>query len=172
MLKLSRLTDYAVVILVRLAEQKDGATSSLLALETGLSETTVAKVLKILSRCDLVLSRRGVKGGYKLARSLSEISVASVIMAMDGKIALTACVDGGGCHNGVLCGLQGRWDIINHVIRTAFEEISLEDMRTYKKNTNSTDKNQSVHEEASQCYCHSKSKNALKVTNTGRILSC
>ncbi|MBO6038137.1 MAG: SUF system Fe-S cluster assembly regulator [Acetobacter sp.] len=132
MLKLSRLTDYAVVILVRLGEQEGGGTSALLATKTGLSEPTVAKVLKTLSSVGLVLSRRGAKGGYKLARSLSDISVASVIVAMDGKIELTAGVDGGGCENGVFCGLQGRWDLINKAIRTTLENISLATMCLYE----------------------------------------
>lgn len=133
MLKLSRLADYAVVILVRLGEMEGVTTSPSLAAETGVPEPTVAKVLKALSGQGFVLSQRGAKGGYRLARPLAEISVASVITAMDGRIALTACVDGGGCDNGVSCSLCGSWDAINHAIRTTLEGISLENMRLNDK---------------------------------------
>ncbi|MGV4876083.1 SUF system Fe-S cluster assembly regulator [Acetobacter indonesiensis] len=129
MLKLSRLADYAVVILVNLGEQDGVVTSPALSAETGVPEPTVAKVLKVLSANKFVLSQRGAKGGYRLARPLSEISVASVIAAVDGKIALTACVDGGGCDTGVSCGMCGSWDTINKAIRDTLEAISLETMR-------------------------------------------
>ena len=129
MLKLSRLADYAIVILVRLGEQEGVVTSPSLAIDTGVPEPTVAKVLKLLSTHGFVLSQRGAKGGYRLARPLAEISVASVITTVDGRIALTACVDGGGCDNGVSCGLCGSWDTINQAIRATLESISLEDMR-------------------------------------------
>ncbi|MFT8674500.1 MAG: SUF system Fe-S cluster assembly regulator [Acetobacter sp.] len=129
MLKLSRLADYAIVILVKLGEQAGVVTSPCLAAETGVPEPTVAKVLKVLAGDGFVLSQRGAKGGYRLARPLADISVASVITAVDGKIALTACVDGGGCDNGVTCSLCGSWDTINQAIRTTLEGISLESMR-------------------------------------------
>lgn len=129
MLKLSRLADYAVVILVNLGEQDGVVTSPALAAETGVPEPTVAKVLKVLSAHKFVLSQRGAKGGYRLARPLSEISVASVIAAVDGKISLTACVDGGECDTGVSCGMCGTWDTINQAIRDTLEAISLETMR-------------------------------------------
>ncbi len=129
MLKLSRLADYAVVILVNLGEQDGVVTSPALAAETGVPEPTVAKILKVLSAHKFVLSQRGAKGGYRLARSLAEISVASVITAVDGKIALTACVDGGECDTGVSCGMCGSWDTINKAIRDTLEGISLEVMR-------------------------------------------
>lgn len=130
MLKLSRLADYAIVILVKLGEQAGVVTSPTLAAITGVPEPTVAKVLKVLSAHGFVLSQRGAKGGYRLARPLVDISVASVITAVDGKIALTACVDGGECDTGVSCGLCGSWDTINQAIRTTLEGISLESMRS------------------------------------------
>lgn len=129
MLKLSRLADYAVVILVNLGDQDGVVTSSFLASETGVPEPTVAKILKVLSANKFVLSQRGAKGGYRLARPLAEISVASVISAVDGRIALTACVEGGECDAGVSCGLCGSWDTINKAIRDTLEAISLETMR-------------------------------------------
>ena len=97
MLKLSKLTDYAVVVLVRLASGDLVQTSPCIAQATGVPEPTVAKVLKALAGSGLVASQRGARGGYRLARTLSDIPVADVIAAIDGPIALTACVEGGGC---------------------------------------------------------------------------
>jgi Rrf2 family protein len=95
MLRLSKLTDYAVVVLVRLAGGLEGVqTSPGIAAATGIPEPTVAKVLKTLAAGDLVSSQRGAKGGYRLNRDLSAIPIADVIAAIDGPIALTACVDG------------------------------------------------------------------------------
>ncbi len=142
MLRLSKLTDYAVVVLIRLAEGDRLAcrtecgepvqTSPGIAAATGVPEPTVAKVLKSLASANLVLSLRGARGGYRLARPLTAVSVADVIAAVDGPIALTACVDGGagGCDVQGLCAVKGRWDLVNDAIRHALDGITLEDMRS------------------------------------------
>ena len=93
MLRLSKLTDYAVVVLVRLSHHREVTTSPTLAQATGIPEPTVAKVLKALAGAGLVSSQRGARGGYRLAQPLSDIDVARVIAAIDGPISLTACVD-------------------------------------------------------------------------------
>lgn len=141
MLRLSKLTDYAVVVLIRLSEGERGGgrccgedavqTSPGIALATGVPEPTVAKVLKALSCANLVSSQRGARGGYRLARPLGEIAVADVIAAVDGPIALTACVDGGagGCDVQSLCAVKGRWDLVNDAIRAALSGITLAEMR-------------------------------------------
>src|SRR5436189_4549153 len=99
MLRLSKLTDYAVVVLVRLSSGEAVQTSPGIASSTGIPEPTVAKVLKALAGSGLVASQRGPRGGYRLMRPLAGIPIAGVIAAIDGPIALTACVDGGhvGC---------------------------------------------------------------------------
>ena len=95
MLRLSKLTDYAVVVLVRLDSGMESVqTSPGIAATTGIPEPTVAKVLKTLAAAALVTSQRGARGGYRLARPLEDIPVGEVIAAMDGPIALAACVDG------------------------------------------------------------------------------
>lgn len=134
MLRVSKLTDYAVVVLVRLAADSAEAsvqTSPSIACATGVPEPTVAKVLKALSAAGLVLSQRGARGGYRLIRPLETISVSDVIAAIDGPIALTACVDGGtgGCDVHGVCAVKGRWDIVNDTIRHALGAITLADMR-------------------------------------------
>lgn len=129
MLKLSKLTDYAVVVLVRLSASGEVQTSPGIAHATGVPEPTVAKVLKALAGGGLVASQRGARGGYRLVRTLSDIPVADVIAAIDGPIALTACVEGGCCDAESFCSMAGRWDPVNSAIRDALSAISLADMQ-------------------------------------------
>ena len=136
MLRLSKLTDYAVVVLIRLGDcQRAGEdcvqTSPGIAAATGVPEPTVAKVLKALGSSSLVISQRGARGGYRLSRPLDVVTVADVIAAIDGPIALTACVEGGGggCEVVNLCAVKGRWDLVNDAIRESLTNITLADMR-------------------------------------------
>ena len=135
MLRLSKLTDYAVVVLTRLA--RDGAapagpvqTALSLAGDTGIAEPTAAKVLKILAHAGLVEGVRGPRGGYRLTRSLVSVPLSDVIVAIDGPIALTACVDGGSgmCEAEAICPVRGRWDPVNDAIRRALSGITLADL--------------------------------------------
>jgi FeS assembly SUF system regulator len=129
MLRLSRLTDYAVVALVRLGRSDAVATTPGIAAAIGIPEPTVAKVLKALTCAGLVLSTRGAHGGYRLSRPLAGISIAEVIVALDGPLALTSCVDGAvGCESQSLCPVAGRWDPVNDAIRDALTSITLADM--------------------------------------------
>jgi FeS assembly SUF system regulator len=135
MLRLSKLTDYAVVVLIKLSTTPDICdavqTSPGIAAATGVPEPTVAKVLKALTSGGLVASQRGARGGYRLLRSLDDIAIADVIAAIDGPIALTACVDGAAtpCETQGLCAVKGRWDLVNDAIRRALGGITLADMR-------------------------------------------
>jgi len=118
-----------VVVLVRLARDRSPVqTSPGISGATGIPEPTVAKVLKAMTSKGLVASLRGAHGGYRLTRTLAEIRVADVIEAIDGPIALTACVDGGDCESQCLCPMRGRWDPVNAAIRGALGRITLEDM--------------------------------------------
>jgi len=130
-LKLSRLTDYAVVVLARMGTTPDARQSAPeLAARTGLAEPTVAKVLKILAQCGLVTGMRGARGGYMLARPLARIRLSEVITAFDGPIALTACVEGGqgGCEAGGGCPVRGRWEPVNAAIRDALSAVTIADL--------------------------------------------
>lgn len=132
MLRLSKLTDYAVVVLIRLSEHRAEPvqTTPGIAHATGVPEPTVAKVLKALTAAGLVASQRGARGGYRLSQPLTEVTVADVIAAIDGPIALTACVDGAGgcCEVERVCAVKGRWDLVNDAIRDALTAITLADM--------------------------------------------
>ena len=131
-LRLSKMTDYAVVVLARLDDARDGAvmTAPGLAAATGLGEPTVAKVLKTLAGAGLVEGRRGATGGYRLARRLEAVPLTEVIAAIDGPIALTACVDNaaGCCETEGRCPVRGRWDPVNDAIRRALSGISIADL--------------------------------------------
>ena len=91
---------------------------------------TVAKLLNCLAHEHLVTSSRGASGGYRLTRSADEITVAEIIQAMNGPIALTACVDGnsGCCDVENFCPMRGNWDKVNLAIRTALGSVTLTDM--------------------------------------------
>ncbi len=128
MFKLSKLTDYAVVVLVRLSRDECVQTAPYIATATSIPEPTVAKVLTTLAGRGLVVSQRGARGGYRLARPLGAIPVADVIAAIDGPIALTACVEGGSCESQRLCPMHGRWDPVNAAIEAALGSITLADM--------------------------------------------
>ena len=130
MLRLSKLTDYAVVVLVRLAREQGSQTSPGLAAKTGLPEPTVAKVLKALASAGLVTSQRGARGGYRLARSLSLVAITDVVTAIDGPVAITACTDGGAgrCEVEACCSVRGRWDPVNSAVFDALSRITLADM--------------------------------------------
>ncbi len=130
MFRLSKLTDYAVVVLIRLSTVDGVQTSPGVSQATGVPEPTVGKVLKALAASGLVASQRGARGGYRLMRPLSAIAVADVITAIDGPIAMTACVEGSGsaCEASHTCPVRGRWDAVNDAVRDALAAITLADM--------------------------------------------
>ena len=131
MIRLSKLTDYAVVMLSHMAAREGEVyTACRLADRTAVPEPTAAKILKLLAKAGVLVSQRGSNGGYELARPAGEITVAEIIVALDGPIALAACVDGSEDHCGVetLCSMRGNWNRVNRAIRTALEDITLADM--------------------------------------------
>jgi FeS assembly SUF system regulator len=126
-MRLSNLADYAVVIMSAAARHCGGGRVSAgeLANETGLPAPTVQKVVSKLTAAGLLRSVRGAGGGLQLARPAAAISVADIVEAVEGPIALTACVDGQDCvvdHN---CTVKPHWPVINEALRMALAEISL-----------------------------------------------
>ncbi|HZH25880.1 MAG TPA: SUF system Fe-S cluster assembly regulator [Azospirillaceae bacterium] len=130
MLRLSKLTDYAVVVMTEMLRTPTAVmTAGELAARTGLPAPTVQKILKLLAKDGLMASTRGASGGYALARPAAHISVADIIAAVDGPIALTDCVGGAeGCCVEELCPMRGNWDKVNRAVRAALEGVSLADM--------------------------------------------
>jgi len=131
MLRLNRITDYAIVVLAQMAREPDRlVTAPVLAQDSGVPLPTVAKVLKDLVREGVLVSERGAHGGYRLARAPGDISVLEIVRALEGPVSLTACVDGteGNCDVESLCPMRGNWDRVNHAIRAALESVSLAEM--------------------------------------------
>lgn len=128
MLRLSKLTDYGVVVLSHMARRSGRLVSAgEVADMTLLPEPTVAKILKLLARENIIQSHRGAQGGYVLDRDLAQISVAALVTALDGPVALTACVDGqeGNCSVESLCPMRGGWDRVNAAVRAALDSVTL-----------------------------------------------
>lgn len=131
MIKLSKMTDYAVVILSDMAQQKGQLLSATtIAQSTVLPEPTVSKILKLLAKHELVDSMRGANGGYTLTKDPEDINMVHVILATDGPIELTACVDSGSqcCERADNCSIKGQWNPVNIAMRTALEDVSLKQM--------------------------------------------
>jgi FeS assembly SUF system regulator len=130
MLRLNRLTDYGVVVMVQLARSGEVMTAQRLAERTSLPAPTVAKLLALLAKSGLAAAQRGAAGGYALARAPRYISVADIIETLEGPVALTACVDGANhlCSLENVCAMRGHWDTVNNAIRRALESLSLEEI--------------------------------------------
>jgi len=131
MIRLNRLTDYAVVMLAHMGREIGSVhTAAQMAQESGVPAPTVAKLMKQLAAAGVLVSHRGAAGGYSLERSPAHVSVAEIVEALEGPISLTACVDGahGACEVESLCLMRGNWDRVNTAIRAALEAVSLADM--------------------------------------------
>ncbi|MDH5492719.1 MAG: SUF system Fe-S cluster assembly regulator [Myxococcales bacterium] len=131
MLRISKLTDYAVVLTTHLVTCDEPHSVRGLAAESGLPEATVSKVLKILAKAGIVRSQRGPGGGYQLAKEASAIPVVDVITAIEGPISVTECsveATEGGCDYEVGCGTRANWQRINQTVHEALSSISLLEM--------------------------------------------
>jgi len=130
-LRMSRLTDYGVVLLTHLAAGRGSEVRNAreLAEETGLPQPAVSKILKVLVREGLLHSQRGIKGGYTLAHSAQEISVATVIDALEGPVALTECTaHPGSCEREEDCLTRAPWIRINRAVRQTLEQVRLSEL--------------------------------------------
>lgn len=127
MLRISRLTDYATVLLATLAEAPSRLqTATALAERTGIAPPTVSKLLKQLQHAGLVSSTRGLHGGYLLAHPPDEISAASILDALEGPLALTDCAAGRGqCEIEPTCRVGRFWQRMNLAIRRSLSEVTL-----------------------------------------------
>ena len=127
MLRISRLTDYATVLLATLAgEPQRVQTAASLAEQTRIAAPTVSKLLQQLQRAGLVTSTRGLHGGYQLARPAAEISAAGILDALEGPVALTDCSAGHGqCEIEQNCRVGRVWQRLNLAIRRALYDVSL-----------------------------------------------
>jgi FeS assembly SUF system regulator len=129
MLRISKLTDYAIVMMVELARDGELLSAHILAERVRVETPTATKVLKLLSGSGLLESFRGASGGYRVSREADDISVAEVIAAIEGPIAMTECsVEQGLCSHEDFCELRGNWQRISVAVSRALEEVSLAEM--------------------------------------------
>jgi FeS assembly SUF system regulator len=131
MLRISKLTDYAVVLATHLAGSDDAHSVRDLAFETRIPSPTVSKVLKALVRGGVVASQRGAHGGYRLARRPEDIAVLEVIAALEGPVAVTECTDDttdSNCEHEARGGVRANWHRINQAVQSALSAIRLSDM--------------------------------------------
>ena len=132
MIRLGKLTDYGLVLMTRIAQHHEQTphTARDLALESRLPLPTVSKLLKQLLQGGVLVSHRGTKGGYSLARAADAISVAEIVTILEGPIALTECSTDvtGMCDFERLCPIKKNQRVISQVIRGALEKVMLSDL--------------------------------------------
>lgn len=129
MLRISKLTDYAILMMVELTRDGSMLSAHALAERIGVEIPTASKVLKLLAGGGLVESYRGANGGYRVMRGAGEISVAEVISAIEGPIAMTECsVEEGLCSQEDNCELRGNWQRISMAVAEALQDVSLAEM--------------------------------------------
>ncbi|HEY7213230.1 MAG TPA: SUF system Fe-S cluster assembly regulator [Thermoanaerobaculia bacterium] len=130
MIRITKQTDYGIVLLTHLAANPEHQYNAPeLAAEARLPLPMVSKILKLLARESLLVSHRGVKGGYSLARQAEAISMAEIIGALEGPIAITECISvEGDCSHEPLCPVRSNWRRINQAVRTALAGITLAEM--------------------------------------------
>ena len=132
MLKLGKLTDYAVVLLAAMAREngKTHAAASL-ASSTGIPLATTAKLLKLMAKSNIVVSLRGAQGGYRLQAEAASLNLTTIIEAVEGPIALTTCAaeEQGSCAYDSRCSLHGKWTSVNSAVRSALMQVKLSDLQ-------------------------------------------
>lgn len=131
-MRLSNLADYAVITMSAAANHCGGSRISAaeLAAETGLPTPTVQKLVSKLTGAGLLRSVRGANGGLQLARPAAAITVADIVEAVEGPIALTACIDTTGeCDHEARCTMKPHWPVINSALRSALADITLTQLR-------------------------------------------
>ena len=139
MFRLSKTTDYGIVLMAQLAGETRHATrggagnraqnARELALASELPVPMVSKILKALTREGLLVSQRGSKGGYSLARAPEDLTVAEMIRVLEGPVALTDCAIGPSlCEHETVCAVREPWQVISRVVEGALADVTLADL--------------------------------------------
>jgi FeS assembly SUF system regulator len=141
MFRLSKITDYGIMILAHLAnsaerersaapyDQAESQTAREVATAVDLPQPVVGKILKSLARQGMLESHRGAKGGYSLVRRPEELTVAEMISVLDGPLALTQCAVGPEvCELELHCATRNPWQVINQVVINALSTVTLADV--------------------------------------------
>ncbi len=128
MIRLTNLADYAVVVMTAAARAPDRRFSAAeLAAETGVPAPTAAKLTGILTRAGLLESARGATGGVRLGREAAEISIADIVEAVDGPIAIAQCLHekASDCALEANCAVRPHWPLVNARVREALADVTL-----------------------------------------------
>lgn len=127
MLRISKVTDYGTVIMAQLARYPARSqTANEIAQRTRIPLPMTSKILKQLTQHRLLLSQRGTQGGYSLALAPEKISLADIVNALDGDIALTECTQSvSQCVLEMGCTMRSNWSLINRILQTVLANISL-----------------------------------------------
>jgi FeS assembly SUF system regulator len=130
MLRVSRLTDYATVVMTCLASRPGTVLSTAeIAKCTRLEAPTVSKLAKRLAHAGLIESFRGTRGGYRLARAAADINLAEIVEALEGPLGMTECSAASGrCGFQAHCNMRGNWQHINRAVDGVLKAMSLADM--------------------------------------------
>jgi FeS assembly SUF system regulator len=130
MIRISKLTDYGVMIMAFMAASPHCLFQAKeIADQTTISLPTVSKLLKILTKQNFLVSHRGTNGGYQLTLAANSISVADLIQALEGPIAITECnLNHDACPQEPNCGLRAPWQLINRTITNALSKVKLSDL--------------------------------------------
>lgn len=129
MLRISKLTDYGIVLMSHLARQPERIhTASEVTAALLLGAPTVSKLMRQLARGGLLTSQRGVNGGYMLARDARDISLAQIVDALEGPVALTECALPGVCRQAERCSVRGNWMALSNTVYRLLDGVSLADM--------------------------------------------
>ena len=134
MIRLSKLTDYASVVLTELARTPEALRSAgAVAESTGVPRPTVTKVLKLLTQAELTRSIQGPKGGYQLARSARQIDLADIIAAIEGPSGVTECATNhDDCELTAHCHVMDHWQRVSVQINQLLRSVTLAELATPK----------------------------------------
>ena len=131
-MRLSSLADYAVVLMTAAARACATArlNATVLAATTGVPLPTAQKLVSRLSAAGLIESTRGTGGGFRLARAAGVITLADIVEAVEGPIALTTCVDEDrhDCALDGRCHVKPHWAVVNEAVRGALAKVTLADL--------------------------------------------
>ena len=130
-MRLTHLADYAVVLMTAAARREPSARLSAteLAQATGVPLPTAQKLTGLLANAGLLSSVRGAGGGFALARSVTEISLADIVEAVEGPIAMTVCSEGrSDCALDAHCRIKPHMGVVGHAVRGALGAVSLTEL--------------------------------------------
>ena len=129
MLKITKEADYALLIVKVLSRAPQQLSANEITQLCHISAAMVSKILKLLTKANILRSTRGTKGGYILNTSLANISVAHILQAIEGPLVVNECVNTDHqCHREAYCGMAPQWAKINHAIHMLLDSIMLTEL--------------------------------------------